>query len=552
MTGRRISTIVAVIVALALLIGLAVALGGPDPDDGPGTTQTPLPGVTPSTPRGTPTSDVPATVRLEVGDDFQAAVDANAPGSTFIIASGLHREQKVIPRDRDTFIGEPGAIMSGARDVTDADWKLEEGFWVIDGQTQQFDVVGQQNGGRARDWYPEELFVDGERVLHVSAFKNLRPGTWFFERGKDRIWIGDDPATLGLIETSAQDFAFEGEYVADVTIANLVVERYANRTSRGAINGHNTTRWTIRFCETRYNHGGGIGMGPGMVVEHCDTHHNGQIGVVGQAAYRQGPSEGESIPYTMRTTNIHDNRELTIPWAFEGGGTKFTNCFTGMLFEQNWVHDNNGPGQWVDVDCIGAVIRGNLVENNTVFGIFYEISFGPALIENNIVRANGSPSEDAPGAGIFVSNSPDTTVRDNWVVDQDHAILAIDRDRGASAVGGPRVVQNLLVENNVLESRTSTGILVPDGVHVEAFDVTSNRFVANRYVTVPGPPRFAWEDRELSFADWQALGQDVDAVLLDERPEQPTGPQWFRFQHYGPLDDITTLLDDPRGAPAPS
>ena len=55
----------------------------------------------------------PDGIPLHPGDDIQAAVDGNPAGSVFLIKSGTHRRQQVTPKDRMTFIGEPGAILDG-------------------------------------------------------------------------------------------------------------------------------------------------------------------------------------------------------------------------------------------------------------------------------------------------------------------------------------------------------------------------------------------------------------------------------------------------------
>jgi parallel beta-helix repeat protein len=47
------------------------------------------------------------------GDSIQALVDANPEGTTFVVKAGVHRRQQVIPRNGDSFVGEPGAVLTG-------------------------------------------------------------------------------------------------------------------------------------------------------------------------------------------------------------------------------------------------------------------------------------------------------------------------------------------------------------------------------------------------------------------------------------------------------
>lgn len=73
-------------------------------------------------------NDPRSRVYLNVGDDFQSIVNAYPAGTHFIVRSGIHREQKVIPQDGDVFTGEPGAVMKGSRVLTG--WQAAGSNWV--------------------------------------------------------------------------------------------------------------------------------------------------------------------------------------------------------------------------------------------------------------------------------------------------------------------------------------------------------------------------------------------------------------------------------------
>jgi hypothetical protein len=108
----------------------------PSPSGGTSSPSTTIPSETPTTassqePVGTtpsPTTTRPPTttpttgggsgspgsgVRVAVGQSIQAAVNANPPGTTFIIAKGVHVGQSVKPKSGNTFVGEAGAVMDG-------------------------------------------------------------------------------------------------------------------------------------------------------------------------------------------------------------------------------------------------------------------------------------------------------------------------------------------------------------------------------------------------------------------------------------------------------
>jgi parallel beta-helix repeat protein len=56
---------------------------------------------------------VPTPFEVYPGEDIQAKVDAEPPGSRFVIKAGTHRGQSVVPKDSDVFVGESGAVLTG-------------------------------------------------------------------------------------------------------------------------------------------------------------------------------------------------------------------------------------------------------------------------------------------------------------------------------------------------------------------------------------------------------------------------------------------------------
>src|ERR1700676_2957259 len=61
-----------------------------------------------------PTRPASATVAVGPSQPIQDLVERMPEGRTFLIQAGLHRLESVVPKNGDSFIGEPGAILSGA------------------------------------------------------------------------------------------------------------------------------------------------------------------------------------------------------------------------------------------------------------------------------------------------------------------------------------------------------------------------------------------------------------------------------------------------------
>ena len=441
-------------------------------------------------------SDVPEEpVPVGPADDLARLAGDYPDGTTFELAAGVYRQDRIIPRHGQTFRGQDGVVFNGSVVLDPEEFDVDdEGRWFIDGQEQEGFAVGQTTEGNEVDLHPEEVFVDGNRRLdHVGSIGDLEPGAWHFDYAADRIYLADEPAGFDLIETSVGAFAFGGAAVRDVVISDIVVEKYASPHYFGALGGSEgeaqTFDWLYRRVVARYNHGGGIVVGPGTTIESSRVHHNGQIGIVGEG---QSSFNDYTARVTVRDTEIDHNLQLGFRWQHEGGGTKFKRMSAGMLFERNWVHDNNGPGAWWDVYNDAVVIRDNLVEDNTEMGIYYEISDGPTRIEDNISINNGR-------GGIEISTSNDVTVSRNLVWGNGDGIVAQYDQNQIGDIFPDGLVNVEFIDNQVWMSGLGfSGVEVFGGPDEVYGRVT---FSGNRY-SVSGEAEFRVDGDRLDAREW--------------------------------------------------
>src|SRR4029450_1301110 len=117
---------------------------------------------------------------------------------------------------------------------------------------------------------------------------------------------------------------------ADVTIENLVIEKYASPTQLAAVGGPGGADWTIRWTTARYNHRTALALGPGTLVEHCQVHHMGQEGL-------SGGGNASRRPTVIRSTEIAYNRTLTFNPGWDARGAKLSHTRGhGLLVENCW------------------------------------------------------------------------------------------------------------------------------------------------------------------------------------------------------------------------
>jgi hypothetical protein len=453
------------------------------------------------------------TISLSVGASLNDSAQKYPEGTVFLVKAGLHRLQSVSPKARQVFTGENGAVMSGARLLTN--WTRDAALWVHGAQTQQGQVHGDCRAEFPNCKYPEDLFRDDSILTHVTGTSAVKPGTWFFDYAADKVYIADDPAGHRLeIGTARAAFSNRRDDTARVTgvvIRNLIVEKYAIPAQMGAIGDQYPGRgWIVDGCEIRFNHGTGVTINGRAVVRNCHIHRNGQKGV--GAGGRGGLIEGNEIDH---------NLTAGFDWGWEGGGSKFANT-ESLTVRNNHVHHNMGPGLWTDIRNRHTLYEGNLVEDNASMGIFHEISYD-AVIRCNTVRRNAV--NDDPwlyGAQILISASQNVEVFGN-VVTVDAAggngICVINQQRGEDWYS-----RNNYVHHNTvvfLGTAGQTGAAA-DWDQQNFWTSGNNRFDYNTYYASDLNRRhWAWKDASRTWSEFRAQGQEANGRAETDLSKAP-------------------------------
>lgn len=446
-------------------------------------------------------TQVSSVVEIAPGDDIEAIVEASPPGTIFHLKAGVHRMQTIRPRDNDRFIGEAGAVLSGARRLTGF---VKSGqYWKVSGQTQQGVRGGICQPGYPRCVIPERLAINGELLEQVGSLAAVQPpnwaagpGQWYFDYDADTIYISYDPTWL-TVETSVAASAFEPT-ADNVTVVGLIIEMYASPTQIGAIHADGRTGWIITDNEIRKNSAAGIRVGGHSELIHNYVHNNGQLGIFGT---------GDDL--LVENNAIFHNNTARYYTRWEAGGAKFV-ITKNLVVRGNFSHFNIGPGLWTDIDNVNTLYESNICQDNTEMGIFHEISYS-AIIRNNILRRNGFGYPDwIAGAGILVAASSDVEVYNNILEENADGIGAMQQNRGSGAYG-PYQVTNLRVHDNVLVANGGWTGVVQDVGDMSIFVSRNNAFYHNEYHLGPGLTPFTWMNADLTEYGWQTYGQDTDS-----------------------------------------
>lgn len=427
-------------------------------------------------------------VTLKPGDNLQDIISRQPAKTVFVLEPGVYRRQSVKPKNGQTFIGKPGAVLNGAMVLRD--WKKEGPYWVAGGLPPQLTPHGMCRKGYSTCKFREDLFVDGKLYTRAVVRGALVGGDWFYHDRK--AYLREDPAGK-LVELSVTSRAFGGK-AKYVTLRDIVVEKYASRSQAGAIDARRGRNWKFINVTARWNHGIGLFINRGTIVKGGFFGNNGQMGMGG---------EGDGV--LIEDAEVAYNNYANYHYAWESGGFKFVRS-EGMIIRNMCVHHNNGVGIWNDIDNINTVIEGNRVFRNARIGILQEISYS-AIIRNNIVVQNASDRDPwLWGSQILIQNSQDVRVYGNTVEVAPgfgNGIGIIHQNRGDGAYGTYKSQNNMVKNNRIIHlgARGRNG-MVADVESKWFFKDSNNIFDRNNYV-VPDTAISHWAVNG-SYFGWNA------------------------------------------------
>lgn len=315
--------------------------------------------------------------------------------------------------------------------------------------------------------------------------------------------------------------AFSGT-AAGVTIKNLVITNYKpgiQRAMVGQSDGTGVNGWLISNNDIK----NAVMTGPGGRCSNC-----GGIGLAFQNGsqvtanlIRDNASMGFSCygPNDVFTDNeiSGNNPGYGTDPAWEAGANK---CWLSIneRFQNNYSHDNNGPGMWFDNGNYGAVIQNNRIENNSV-GIMWEISGDAEISFNKLVTnqvADASCQNWMWCADILLSSSGATSgklieVHDNLITT---SLLTGDKGAGLSIISQNRgdrfeATRNIHTHNNTV---TFTGGLGKYGAAQDWGDtgMWSDNITFNNDTFVNAGNNFWWSDQSnISLAAFRAFGLEA-------------------------------------------
>ncbi len=431
-------------------------------------------------------------VSVGPGANLQSLVNAYPGGTTFQLSPGIYRLQSVVPKSYDAFVGTTGgAVLNGSQLLTS--FNASGSYWVSNvGVTYSTTDSSVCDSAHPACDHPEDLFFDDAPRTRVASLSAVGPGRWYLDYNTGNVYMGDNPSGH-KVEISLLPRAFSG-FGTNVTLSVLTIEKYASPRDTGAIDGSNGSYWSVKYCDIRLNHGIGLRIGNNMWAYRNKIYTNGELGL-------GGTGNNASVQYN----EIYGNNFAGYQISY-GGGTKFVRS-TNVSVQNNYAHDNNGPGLWGDINNQYITFEYNRTTRNKVAGIFYEISYHGTIRYNTISYDgfNSSGSSLWWGAGILLNDSSYVSVYGNTVKYCMNGIGGIDTPRGTGPDGNPYRIYGLDDHDNSITQTTNyaSGIVKSSTLDNSVYTSWDNHFQNDTYILSDlTHPYFYWLGQAWTLATW--------------------------------------------------
>ena len=193
-----------------------------------------------------------------------------------------------------------------------------------------------------------------------------------------------------------------------MTIEYLTIQhfgKHGDNGGEGVVNHDSGHGWLIQYNTVQQSAGAGVFIGTDGTTRYNCLRQNGEYGF--QSGGGAHGAAHEVLDHNEISGNNTDDWEKRQPGCGCSGAGKFWDT-NGANVTNNWIHDNRGPGPWMDTDNNDFNVEGNLIDGNQAEGLIYEISYN-ALIKNNTFVRNaivaGPKNPGFPTPAIYLSES---------------------------------------------------------------------------------------------------------------------------------------------------
>lgn len=365
----------------------------------------------------------------------------------------------------------------------------------------------------------------------AQTYTALYPGNIY--RKHPRIWFQDGAVIDGLGTNNTwldTDYGYETDADSGAEVYGGKFQNFGNASSeswRAALIIRSVVNTVIvEDVEFSNCYWGMYGQSQKR-VSYCYFHDCLRGSLAGGSGYVEGI--GSEVGYC----HFKNNNTSHFDPAGATGEATFKVLQASPWLHHNWAEGSYGPGLWTDYGYNDVLIEENVVENNTHWGIFYEVGTGdPArgYQARGIIRHNSLYDNATNGTNVFedvqilasccdgyLNGGTQGFEISNNLIDGDRlAVYLIDH------TSHPTDTRNGFVYNNKMYLRgTRTGVVgAYSNEDDDIYSVAGNNRFQGNYYYVPDANAARWHwagtyavGSDKTWVQWQAYGHDAGMSL---------------------------------------
>jgi hypothetical protein len=248
----------------------------------------------------------------------------------------------------------------------------------------------------------EMIFVNGTPLTQVTAWADLRPGTFFLNTTYAVLHIyppaGTDMSTA-VVEAAVRPSTFNLASRSNVVLRGLVFEHAAScmNSSGAAINSSSNV--LVDSVLAQWNNWGGLGifLSKNITVQNSVANNNGGVGFQG--------TKDQNVLLTFNESDYNNWRGAQAAFYDWGmGGTKFFQTH-GATIQNHFSYNNQAQGLWFDTDNQNITIDNATLSGNVQAALQIERDEGPLTLQNSVLCSSGQGVNILTSRGVTVQNN---------------------------------------------------------------------------------------------------------------------------------------------------
>jgi parallel beta-helix repeat protein len=246
-------------------------------------------------------------------------------------------------------------------------------------------------------------FAPGVHTLGAGQYAQIAPGT-------GSTYVGAPGAIID--GQGLNNYAFT-QKATGVVIRYLTIRNFNAPRDEGVVNHDAGVGWTIEYNTITNNKGAGLMGGKDNVYRYNCIKDNGQYAINSCCGDDSATTDIQNfvVDHNEMSGNNTDDWESKVDGCGCTGAVKFW-LNKDVTVTNNWVHNNRGPGFWLDNNNRNFVVENNYINDNDSQAIFVEAGYDARIrfnnIKNNAIvegRKFRNSNDPFPITAIYVSES---------------------------------------------------------------------------------------------------------------------------------------------------